>query len=153
RTNEGDRSQYYLRSGDNFVVMSPAVLRAMFYPRAVAAFEITADLYWYCLDPGAAQRPHSIMMALAVSLKNLGDATAKDVTLRFEAKIGTEPIQVSMQPDWQRNRDIMRRVGPIHPGMPPVEVFTAQWMEPAQENPFHDMSDFIPICEDLAFRF
>src|SRR5581483_12131041 len=50
RTNEGEKTQYYFRTSDNFVPMSSAILRAMFYPRSTARFSVAVDFSWRSPD-------------------------------------------------------------------------------------------------------
>jgi predicted HTH transcriptional regulator len=43
RTEDGRRSQYYLRAADNFVPMSRSVLASLFYPKSVARFRVVVS--------------------------------------------------------------------------------------------------------------
>jgi hypothetical protein len=81
RSELADR-QWCIRAGDNFVVMSPAVLRAMFYPRTWAVFSGRVDL---SLPPTRTTGPGGVNLTkldFAFHLTNKGTATAKDTLVQ-----------------------------------------------------------------------
>jgi hypothetical protein len=111
QTQEGRRSQYYLRAGDSFFVMPPPVLAAMFYPRTQAMFKASAKLSWTIVDgPRPETRQHEerlhvfaapwqrwqghpamgwkvAKLTCEIDLVNEGTATAKDVLVVMKQRI------------------------------------------------------------------
>jgi hypothetical protein len=63
---------YYLRAGDDFVVMSPAVLRSMFYPRTSPRFAVRIDCRGRNLQTTVAT------FDFCVTIRNVGNATARE---------------------------------------------------------------------------
>lgn len=120
--------QWYIRAGDNFVIMSPAMLRAMFYPRAKAVFFVEAAAVWASGRPAAC--------AFQVWLGNKGPATAKDVHFRIESDNLTPHAEAEFQPTpaWLNSAAKYWRGPSIHPGTPPSLVFRMNW--PAPTVPF-----------------
>ncbi len=150
RTNEGDKSQFYLRTSDNFVIMSLAVLRAVFHPRTGARFWLEAELSWAFVGRDQAQRGKPILMSLEARVANRGTATAKDLLIRCEPEAAAErPHEVQMGPDWDRGTTYMRKLSPMHPGMPAERVFTWTWWVP-ETTRGHTV---VPACHNLRFGF
>jgi len=160
RTNDGEKSQFYLRSSDNFVVMSPAILRAMFYPRTKAIFRLEADLSWRFPDEGQGYQPMLTELTLEVRLSNVGIATAKDILLRAEPDIPPQSVGaiqsdagVEMGPGWQRETGYLRKLSPMHPGMPQARVFLWSWEEQAVTAYSERGNRVVPHCSNPCFTF
>ncbi len=154
RTNEGDKSQYYLRSSDNFVPMSSAILRAMFYPRTSALFSVEATLTWRFPHEGRILQVMRVDMRLDVTIKNSGTASVKDVVLRVEDNLSERPALSGREQDWRdESSGYFWKRTPMHPRMPAVRVFSWKWWVPANTLHGPDGSRGVPSCTDLRFRF
>jgi hypothetical protein len=73
--------QWYIRAGDNTVVMSRSVLQAMFYPRSKAVFRALASLSWELPHRGATEGRYIARLTCSLDLVNEGTATARDVVV------------------------------------------------------------------------
>ncbi len=97
RAEDGRKSQYYIRAGDNFVIMSRSVLQSLFYPRSQVVFRAKADLSWDlnrgCLPNG----DHVAAMSCKVELVNRGTATAKDAFILLESNIRSEVEELALR--------------------------------------------------------
>jgi hypothetical protein len=77
--------QYYLRAGDNTVVMSRRIQASLFYPRLKPRFKVKALLEYRLAAPRTTADPQHAPVAemnLIITLLNTGTATAKDVSVR-----------------------------------------------------------------------
>jgi hypothetical protein len=145
-----ERWQYYLRTSDSFVVMSSAVLRAMFHPRTRAVFVLEAALSW---NPEA-ERPNPLTkFVLELRMANRGTASAKDVILRPEHNLGSYASEASARPPWRHESGVFRDLVTMHPGMPQEAVFRWVWVVPGKYQNPAQWNRIIPSCPDPEFRF
>jgi hypothetical protein len=153
RTEEGRRSQFYLRAGDNTVPMSRAVIQALFYPRSQAYFKIDARLSW-AHDDRSAQFETQANMTLVVGVANAGTATAKDVIVRVDHNLGSGKNigPVSASPPWFLREGCFVYPCPLHPFMPSSQVFVWQWTIRTASSPATEY-ELLPRCANPAFSF
>jgi hypothetical protein len=151
RTREGPTSQYWLRTSDNFVVMSSAVLRAMFHPRAKAVFVLEATLSW---NPEAESPNPLTRMVLQVRVANRGTASARDIVLRTEHNLGQYASDSSAMAPWrQEKKGILRDLVTMHPGTPWEEVVRWVWAVPGKPQVPGQWRPILPACPDPELRF
>ena len=155
RSEQADQ-QWWLRAGDNFVVMSRAILSALFYPRSQAVFRVRARLTWE-LQGGSQTAGRTIAsMTCGVELVNDGTATAKDVFVLVKPD-----IKKSLQePDiasalWSTacftpGETELRATRPMHPHRV-TPLFTATWEVEAKSSP-STHHRVVPFCPAPAFH-
>src|SRR5262249_8342997 len=86
RTEDGRKSQFYIRSGDSFAALSRSLLRTMFYPKSEAVFE--ADGFFsYRIAGHNEKRTGDARCECEVFIENRGTATAKDTLVRVRGKV------------------------------------------------------------------
>jgi hypothetical protein len=152
RTEEGRKSQYPFRAGDNFQILSRPMLQSLFYPRSIAVFEIEAELWW---EPPANTEDKQCGTWLEVRVSNKGTATAKDLLLRVEGhNIQPAPNRrVSTGDGWLDELAYTSyRTRSLHPGLPPQTVFRWTWAAPTTMM-YSNHSRLVPSYPDLEFRF
>src|SRR5579872_4218522 len=134
KTEDGRRSQYVIRAGDNFVAMSRSMLQSMFYPRTKAVFRVKATLVFHLPERNRNAEKATAHMNCIVELANDGTATARNVevfvTSHLTAIAGTlqyknGPIHWVMYtvpggPEFHSHN-------PVHPGKQ-SEMFTTTWL-------------------------
>src|SRR5262249_3775028 len=98
RTEDGRRSQWYIRAGDNFVIMSRSVLQTMFYPRSKAVFRARGVLTWELLDKQATGGRDIASMSCALELVNDGNATARNAMVLLSANINASSLEAKPAP-------------------------------------------------------
>lgn len=83
--------QYYLRAGSSSFVMSPSVLRSMFYPKASATFVVnillSSEPYGGPSSAYGTDYDRNRKLVCQVILTNVGNATAKDVFVGFATRV------------------------------------------------------------------
>jgi hypothetical protein len=123
RTEDGRKSQFLIRAGDNFVVMSRSMLQSMFYPRSQALFETRGALSFRIVGQGEPRTGDARFMC-EVFLRNRGTATAKDPLVRVRGML-KDACRISSTP------------GPSWYGPPGdssgLELRSAQSIHPADE--------------------
>jgi len=157
RTEDGRRSQYHVRSGDNFTVLSRSMLQSLFYPRSKAVFRVEADLSWTFPDANnkGTQRIEA-RMDLEVRLGNKGTATARNIQFWMEQhnlKPHPPALDLRAGDGWvQDGRYGQWASVLLHPGMPPRKVFSWSWLTPATM--LHGSQNVIvPTYHDPQFSF
>ncbi len=152
RTNEGDRSQYYLRTTDSFVVMSPAILRAMFYPRTRAVFHVEVEMSWEFSTRNVPFAPaHEAKVTAVVRATNKGMATAKEITVRWDHRVHKlQGLFTQMGHGWQIETGYVRCLVGMNPGMPMFEMGTWSWTAEGVIRTDHRVT---PFPDDPEFRF
>jgi hypothetical protein len=132
RTEDGRRSQYYIRSGDNFTILSRSMLQSLFYPRSKAVFKAMAKLSWDLLDMDKTGGRHVSQMVCNVGLLNDGTATAKTHTLaRVSSRLGESAQGVAVSTPWIYSGAFLpvadfRTTVPLHPGIE-TPLFSVRW--------------------------
>jgi hypothetical protein len=153
RAEDGRRSQYYLRTGDNFIVMSRSVLQAMFYPRVKAVFRAKASLSWELLDKQPPGRDIA-RMCCYVDLVNDGIATACQtlVLVRHTIKDNIEEVRITSD-HWA---SYMTPLGkefeasrPMHPTRE-ARLFYAEWQVRAHSS--SSTFQVVPACQAPSFE-
>jgi hypothetical protein len=88
RAEDGRKSQYYVRSGDNFTILSRSMLQALFYPRTKAVFRAKAKLTWDLARQPPGGRDAATLFTCGIALVNDGAATTRDafVTVKSDLK-------------------------------------------------------------------
>jgi hypothetical protein len=134
RTVDGIGSQFFIRAGDSFTVMSRSVIQAMFYPRSAAVFRAHGELTYEIpnlFNPQARVIPSIANLSCKMQLVNSGTATAKDVLVRVAAHIeslGPPPIEYFSE-EWVRHArstgDVFTNREPMHPDR--VAELRARW--------------------------
>jgi hypothetical protein len=115
---------YYLRAGDNFVVMSRSVLEAMFYPRSKAYLWLSVTVRWDAVAESRAE------FLATVRIHNDGTGSAKDAVLRVtvESYEGNEEMPYRAIPGKQwTSSDPVEDFVPFYCGVPihPDEMMQA----------------------------
>jgi hypothetical protein len=131
RSEQADQ-QWYIRAGDNFVIMTPSMLRTMFYPRLQARFRAIARLEWEPLDHQETGGRHIARLTCVVDIVNEGTATAKDTFVLVRPTIHGN----LGRPDWQSGRWInslfdsgdveFEATRPLHPRRV-TDLFRVMW--------------------------
>jgi hypothetical protein len=102
RTEDGRRSQFYVRAGDNFVVLSRSMLQTMFHPRSQAVFEARGVLSYHIAGQGEERRGDA-RFRCEVFIRNRGTATAKETLVRVRGKVTEASRDAShVGPIWAR---------------------------------------------------
>jgi hypothetical protein len=84
--------QWFMRAGDNTVVMSRSVLQSLFYPRSKAVFRVRVTLSWELLDKQAAGGRDVARLDCNVELVNDGTATARNAVVLHTEPTGSFPV-------------------------------------------------------------
>jgi hypothetical protein len=112
RAEQDGKKQFYLRAGDDFVVMPVAVLRSMFYPQASPNLQVETSF----LDGIEAAEK----ITWSFRIHNKGTATAKDVCLWIKPSgffAAPHPGRECFMDDIDRERGVCVACKlPIHPG-------------------------------------
>jgi hypothetical protein len=136
RTEEGRSSQYHLRAGDSFFVMSRSILASMFYPRLQARFRVKSALTWRLLDrvarQMAGQNEEIAALECKTELSNEGTATARNLIVLVRPEIEGNFSDIlygsdfcSMRQRKERGREF-EFARPVHPSEA-VGLFQANW--------------------------
>jgi Putative DNA-binding domain len=80
RAEQDGKKQFYLRAGDDFVIMPVPVLRSMFYPRVKPNLQIETRFF----DPGDGTNVN-----WSFRIYNTGTATARDVIVYVRLPVGS----------------------------------------------------------------
>jgi hypothetical protein len=142
RSEDGRKSQYHVRSGDNFTVLSRSMLSTLFYPRSRAVFHLEAVLS-FKLEYRGRGPGRGTKVTLAISTTNKGTATARDILFQMERGFMEGVAIRSMGPGWERDgTGMFRKLTPMHPRMPLSEVFLCDWEVPGDlpTNPPQEVS-------------
>lgn len=130
---EDAEKNYYLRSGDNTVVMSRSFLSSLFYPKARAVFRVRAVLQYTQTNRRLAGGLYIAEMSLKVQLENTGTATAKDTTVLVRPVLGTVvslPVfnahRLWLLSAVQDRTELRLESVPLHPGQT-QDCFTCNW--------------------------
>jgi hypothetical protein len=146
RAEDGRKSQYVIRAGDNFVVMSRSMLQAMFYPRSQAVFRARADLSWQLLERvQTSSGDYVAEMICTVELVNDGTATGRNPLVQVQPVVGTTvrlPGRVDgikfFSEGWivdeTASGTVLEATRPLHPGRV-TPLFTATWRVEARGCP------------------
>jgi hypothetical protein len=126
--------QYYLRAGDNFIVMPRSVLAAMFHPRSRPVFKARATLSWALVDRAQVGGRDVAQLACNIELINSGTASAKDVFILVKTHVkGTlQPDHIEPAPFTQHlgamgSDTELRLLRPMHPRQRFPPLFKARW--------------------------
>ncbi len=153
RAEDGKRSQYHIRAGDSFVVMSRSVLQAMFYPRSRAVFKTSATVSWGLVEKNLTGGRNVAQMECNVELTNTGTATANRVFVVVEEEPGGVTGSFTYSGPWaQSTTKGKRQLGgsqPIHPGQT-LLLFTAVWRVGAGPRPASG-GRVVPNCPAQQF--
>jgi hypothetical protein len=152
RTREGDRSQYWLRTSDSFVVMSSSVLRAMFHPRPRAVFVLEAVLSWRPVDVKHQQFRWPVEIVLEVKMTNRGTGSGKDVVLRMDHNLSQGQVD-RLVAGWHFEDWTVRKSSPIHQGMPLATVLIWKWVVAGTTSRPNPWSSITPDCPNPEFKF
>lgn len=71
--------QWFHRAGDQFVVISPAMLRLLFYPQISTNYEVDVELSW---SWDSIKKNYELRLESRV--RNTGTATARDLTIKIK---------------------------------------------------------------------
>jgi hypothetical protein len=139
--------QWYIRAGDNFVVMSRSMLQAMFYPRSRAVFRVKAEMSLEFLDEG-----RRTVMTLKVWVTNQGTATAKDITLRLHDNLTPYRGEWTRSLGWELLGEVFWRQFSMHPGVSASEPVILVWTVPAAPLLSNQWSPIVPGCQGPEFQ-
>jgi hypothetical protein len=149
--------QYYLRAGDNFIVMSRSVLASMFYPRSQAVFRAVARLAW---DLVKSERPGEGQIArfhCSIDLVNVGTATAKDLLVFVKPQIDTNHLPqppVPLTGLWSiyklGNDFEFQARRPMHPHRV-TPLYGGEWDAGPRDSADHHYR-FMPFCRAPSFQ-
>ena len=156
RTDDG-RKQFYVRSGDNFSVLSRSMLQAMFFPKVRAVFGVKAEL-----SLGKVERPgefgvHLAPLSCSVHLTNRGTGTAKQTWVQVSHNFAKDlqPLHFSCPSMWAQLRtgtgQEFETGNPIHPGRA-VQLFYVEWKVTAESPPGAKVYDPVPDCPAPSFE-
>jgi hypothetical protein len=157
RAEEGPRSQYWIRSGDNFVVLSRPMLQAMFYPHAKAVFRARAVLSWELVDRVGQQATsprNTARFRCETGLVNDGTATARNTLIVVKAEVEGNLEQLGWTSDlwrthsWPDGQEF-EAPRPLHPGRV-TPLFRAQWEVEARSSIAADHK-VVPSCPAPSF--
>jgi hypothetical protein len=153
RAEDGRKSQYHLRAGDNFVVMSRSMLQALFYPRSLAIFRVWAKLEWRLLDRVESGGRHIAQMTCKVELVNQGTATARNAAVLVEPTVKGNLRPLEFASNWStysagHGREFVATRS-LHPGWP-IDLFIADWVVDAGSSPDTDYK-VLPMCQAPSF--
>lgn len=154
RSEQADQ-QFYLRAGDNTVVMSRSLLQSLFYPKAKAVLCLEVDLSWEFPDRDHFEQKLETALTLEVRISNKGTATARHVQLRMEHDLRPKPIRTTafqLGYAWNQEDGFFVRVPPLHPGIPAAKVFSWKWITKATYS-HGENSREVPLCENPEFAF
>jgi hypothetical protein len=148
RAEDSRKSQYYLRAGDNFVVMPRSVLQSLFYPRAKAIFRVRTTLSWELLDRRETAAKDVARLFCDVELSNDGTMSARNaqvlVTTNAQSLRGTLDFRAgSFWGRSVRGSEVEFRLGdPLHPDRK-MQLFTLNWDVNAEPWSDHRV---VPAC-------
>lgn len=154
RSEYADRN-YYLRAGDNTVVMSRSVLASMFYPKSKAVFCVRALMrYSHVPNQRLPDGGFVAQLVLQVDLENVGTATAKNTTVWVKPQLTgvVEEPTINVDYQWLRGsyggqHELRVKDISIHPGQA-LRSFTCAWK--VREAPGPDFR-VIPTCQEPRF--
>lgn len=130
RTEDGRRSQFYLRTADNFVPMSRSILASLFYPRTRVRFRAVANLTFRLVSENSSDTGRVVCHMV---IKNDGTATASEMFVRVTWKVPGEKLSMNTVGGecWSNEPTeycFWKRV-PLHPGFE-AAAFNAKWKLP-----------------------
>jgi hypothetical protein len=163
RAEDGRKSQYYVRSGDNFTVLSRSMLQSMFYPRSLAIFRAKASLEWTLPDRAVHQSAIHQSRGITVrdvaqlrcklELLNDGTATARNAHVLVERNVVGKLRDMEIDTEWtfrvtQHGTDFVAP-RPLHPGWH-TPLFVETWIVEAASSPATDYM-VVPTCPAPAY--
>jgi hypothetical protein len=145
--------QFYIRAGDNFVVMGRSMLQAMFYPRTQAVFRVRSSLSWAPEERQLTGGRHIASLTCHTDLVNDGTATAKDTFVLVKANAGLNLREIHFKlTGWDvvnSDPDIeCLSPRPLHPNRV-TPLFVAKWNVEAGSSPTD--SRVLPKCSAPCF--
>jgi hypothetical protein len=130
RAEDGRSSQYYIRAGDNFVVMSRSMLQSLFYPRSQPVFRARGRIFSELPARGASGERNVVCLSCSVELVNDGTATARDAFVQLRHNVGgdilLEPAQGCWTPYLTPSGQEFESARPLHPAKV-TPLFEARW--------------------------
>jgi hypothetical protein len=151
RTEEGRKSQYVIRAGDNFVAMSRSVLQSLFYPQVQARFRIRSHLLWIRRQTHEDGGTVVAEFACHFEITNDGTGSAANPFVQLRLELGREARKVKFRPaeDWSDDRlpfASVERKRPLHPGAG-SRFLVVEWEAPTKAAG----EIFVPDCTPPAF--
>jgi hypothetical protein len=153
--------QWYIRAGDNTVVMSRSMLQALFFPRTKALFRAQAELSWIPLDRPGPEGEDRAYFSCFAKLVNDGTATVRNTLVVLQYDLGdrdgyAEPlVEFSPSKLWVSNSKIkpweFETEVPLHPGRI-IELFSMSWYVKWGLGTFGTGKRFAPNCSAPRFQ-
>lgn len=124
RAEDGKHSQWYVRVGDNFGILSRSMLQTMFHPRSFAKFDINASFNFGPTSPGSGN------LHIALMIVNGGTGTGKDILVHVA--LGDRITQVSPERKtgeaWEASDERYYHTSKqLNPGSPGLTFVTFSW--------------------------
>jgi hypothetical protein len=156
RTEDGKKSQFMIRAGDSFVVMSRSMIQSMFYPHSQAVFRVNAHLSWELKDKATCGGRDIARIKCMFVIINDGTATANNTRVRLSHSLKEcrDGIVTRVDQEWtglgtaSKPEYLAHR--PLHPECL-IALFDADWEVKARAFAEFD-NEVLPDCPAPSFE-
>jgi hypothetical protein len=148
RTNDGNASQFYLRSGDTFSVMSRSLIQSMFYPRPLAKFQVDVDMH----VERNSRSDNKWLFFLDIYLTNKGTSSARQPKVLLVDRNGSNgpPERIVPSIGWAKLDPFIVTSESLHPSMPPQRAVTWRALIPAGDSDAYRVGHLMPIWFEVS---